>query len=83
MKVFANVGNSGASDITANEHAADPQCSTKDVKDEIRGIAHRCSTGDWRAERTDDWNEASQNYGPAAIFFVEFVSSLEMAAAEE
>jgi hypothetical protein len=83
MKIFADVGDSGASDITPKEHAADPQYSTKDVIDEICGIAHRRSAGDWRAEGADDGNEASQDYGPPAILFVEFVSSLEMAPAEK
>ena len=83
MKVFANVGDSRASNITTHQHAADPQCPTKDVIDEVRGIAHRRSAGDWRTERADDGNEASQNYGPPAIFFVEFMSSLQMAAAEK
>ena len=83
MKVFADVGDSGAGDIPSNKHAADPQCSTKYVVDEICRVAHGSGTGDWRAERPDDGNEASQDHGPATIFLVEFVSSLEVAAAEE
>ena len=83
MKVFADIGDSGAGDIPANEHAADPQGSAKDVINEISGIAHRCGACDWRAKGADDGNEASQDYGPAPIFFVEVVSSLEMTTPEE
>jgi hypothetical protein len=83
VKVFANVGDPGASDITPKEHAADPKRSTKNVVHEKCGVAHCRSAGDRGTESTHDRNEARQNYGPAAIGFVELVSTLEMATAEE
>src|SRR5271157_89574 len=83
MKIFPDVGDPGAGHIAPKQHAADPKGAAKDVVDQITVIRHLSSAGDGRTEGAHDRNETRQDYSPATIFFVEFVRSLEMAAAEE
>src|SRR6267143_6335363 len=47
------------------------------------GIRHFRSAGDGRTERSNEGDEASEDHGADAIFFVEIMSPLKMAAAEE
>src|SRR6266849_2914327 len=83
MNALADVGNRASKGVAAEDHRANPQNTSTNVEEEIAGIRHFRSAGDRRTERSNDRDEAREDHGAAAIFFVEIMSTLKMAAAEE
>lgn len=83
MDALADVGNRAAQGVTAENHGADPENSSKNVEGKIARIRHLRRAGDRGTERSNDGNEARENDGAAAIFFIEIMSALKVAAAEE
>src|SRR6266404_9506767 len=83
VNALSNVGNRTSKDVAAEDHRANPQNTSTNVKEEIAGIRHFRSAGDRRTERPNDGDEAREDHGTAAIFLVEIMSPLKMAAAEE
>jgi len=76
VNALAYVGNGTAQSVAAENHGADPEDSTEDIKCEVAGIGHLGGAGNRRTKGSDDRNEASQDDGSAAVFFVEIVSTL-------
>ena len=83
VKVLADVRDARTGQVTAEQHAADPQGSAKDVVEKVGRVAHLRRTSDRGAERANDGNEARQNHGAAAIFLVKLMGPLQVAATEE
>ncbi len=83
MNPSADIGNQATEKITTQDHRSDPEDAAKNVEEQIAGIGHFRGAGDGRAERSNDRNEARQDDGPAAIFFVEVMGALKMASPEE
>src|SRR5260370_3622158 len=83
MDASADIRNRAAQRVAAENHGADPKNPSKNVEGQVAGVRHLCRTGDGRAEGSNDGNEARENDGTAAIFFVEVVGALKMAAPEE
>src|SRR5260370_19657111 len=83
MDASADIRTGAAQRVAAENHGADPKNPSKNVEGQVAGVRHLCRTGDGRAEGSNDGNEARENDGTAAIFFVEVVGALKMAAPEE
>ena len=83
MYARADVRNRSAQSVAAEDHGADPKNSPTHVKGNVIEVGHPCSAGDGRAKRSNNGNEARENDGPAAIFFIEVMGALKVAAPEE
>lgn len=83
MDALADIGNGTTEEVSAENHSADPESATKNVIDEVARIRHLGSARDRRTKSADDGDEARQNHGAPSIFLIEFMSALEVAAAEE
>jgi hypothetical protein len=83
VDVLADVGDEMAKRIPTEDRGANPEDASKSVEEQVTRIGHSCGACDRRTERSDDGNEARENYGPASVFFVKIVGALEMAAAEK
>lgn len=83
VDVLADVGNEMAKRITTENRGPNPEDATKSVEKQIARVGHSCGTRDRGTERSNDGNEARENYGPASVFLVENMGALEMAAAEK
>ena len=83
VNVLADVGDEMAERVAAKDHGANPEDAAKNIEEKISRIRHFCGACDGRTKRSNDGDEARENYGPAAVFFVEIVGALEMAAAEK
>ena len=68
---------------TTGNGSGDPEDAAEDVEEQITSVGHFGGAGDGWAEGTDDGGETGENDGAAAILFIEVVSALQMAAAEE
>src|SRR5437016_10821927 len=83
MDALTDVGDRAAQDVAAQNHGPDPEDPAENVESEVTGIGHFCGAGHRRAKRSNDGNEARENDGPAAIFFIEVMGALKVAAPEE
>jgi hypothetical protein len=83
VNVLANVGDEMAKRVSSEDHGADPEDAPKKIEEQVARIRHFGCASDGRAECSNDGDEASKNYGATAVFFVEIVGALEVAAAEE
>src|SRR5580704_3234818 len=69
--------------IAAEDHGANPENPAKHVEEHVTDVRHFRGAGHGRTKRSNDGNEPREDHGPAAIFFVEIMSALQMAAAEK
>src|SRR5882672_6035671 len=83
MNALADIRDRASKGVAAEDHRANPQNTSTNVEEEIAGIRHLRGASDWRTERSNDRDEACEDHGAAAIFFVEIMGPLKMAAAEE
>src|SRR5580658_3875090 len=83
VNVLADIGDEMPQRIPSEDHGANPENAAKNIEEQIARIRHLCCAGDRRTEGSHDGNETRENHSAAAVFFVEIVSALEMAAAEE
>src|SRR6266849_1248302 len=83
MDALADVRNRAAQRVAAENHGADPKNPAKNVEDQVAGVRHLRGASDGRAEGSNDGNEAREDDGPAAIFFIEVMGALKVAAPEE
>jgi hypothetical protein len=83
VNVLADVGYEMPKRVAAQDHGANPENAADKIEEKIAKIRHFCGAGDGRTERSNDWDETRKNHGPAAVFLVEIVGALEMAAAKE
>jgi hypothetical protein len=83
MDVLANVGDEMAKRIATKNGGANPKDSAKAIEKQVTRVSHFSGSSDWRAKGSNDRDKARENHGPAAVFFVEVVGALEMAAAEK
>jgi len=83
VNVLADVGDEMAKRVAADYGGSDPADAADNIEEEIARIGHSRGARDGRTERSDDGDEARENHGTAAIFFVELVGPLEMAAAKK
>src|SRR5712692_10610038 len=83
MNALTNIRDRAAQRVAAENHGADPKNPSANVEGNVAGVGHLCGAGDGRAEGSNDGNEARENNGPAAIFFIKIVGALKMASAEE
>lgn len=83
VDALGDVGNQMAERIAAEDHGADPEDAAENIECQVTPVGHvRCAC-DRRAKRANDGNEARENHGAAAVFFVKIVRALQMAAPEE
>ena len=80
---LADVGDGAAEEIAAENCGGDPGDAADDVEHHVTRIRHFRGAGDRWAEGADDGDEAGEDDGAAAVLFVELMSALKMAAAEE
>src|SRR6266852_1242699 len=83
MDALTNIRDRAAKRVAAENHGADPEDPTKNVKGQVAGVGHLCGAGHGRTEGSNDGNEAGENHGAPAILFVEIMGALEMASTEE
>jgi len=83
VNALTDIGYGTAKKIAAENHGADPENAAENVVEQIAGIRHTGGAGDRRTKSANDGNEAGEDDGLAAVFFVEIVSAKEMATAEE
>jgi len=83
VNVLADVGDEMAQQVSSEDHRADPEYASEKIEEQIAKIRHSGCASYGRAERSNDGDEAGQNYGATPVFFVEIVGALEVAAAEE
>lgn len=83
MKIFADIGDARTQKIAAQNHAADPEGSAKNIEGEVSSIGHSRGTSYRRAESPNNGHKTRENHGAAAIFFVEVASTLQMTTAEK
>src|SRR5216684_7136074 len=83
MNALTNIRDRAAQRVAAENHGADPKNPSANVEGNVAGVGHLCGAGDGGAEGSNDGNEARENNGPAAIFFIKIVGALKMASAEE
>jgi hypothetical protein len=83
MDAALYVGDFSAQRITPHDHAANPQESAEDVKNQISRIAHLRSPGDGRAEGPHNGNKARDDDGLWAVLFVELVRALQVLLLEK
>src|SRR5216683_2633040 len=83
MDALADVGYRSAEEIAPKNHRADPQDSPQNIKGDVAQIRHERSARHRRAERPNDGHEARKDDRAAAIFFIEVMRALKMAAPEE
>src|SRR5258708_13744275 len=83
MDALADVGCRSAEEIAPKNHRADPEDSPNHIKGDVAQIRHERGARHRRAERPNDGHEARKNDRAAAIFFIEIMRALKMAAPEE
>ena len=83
MNALRNVGNGAPEEIAAEDHGPDPDDAPEDIENEIARVWHFGGTSDGWTKCADDRNEARKNHCAPAVFFVEIVGLLQMAAPEE
>src|SRR5467141_1970732 len=83
MDARTNVRDRAAQSVAAEDHGGNPKNPSTNVEGYVAGVGHLRGTGDGRAERSNDGNETRQDDGPAAIFFIEIMGALQVAAPEE
>jgi len=69
--------------IPAEDHGPNPEDAAKNIEDQISQVGHSCGASNGRTERSNDRNEARKNHCPAAVFLIEIMGTLEMAAAKK
>lgn len=69
--------------IAAKNHRPDPKHAAENIEEQIPRVGHFCRARDRRAEGADDGDKSGEDNRASAVFFVEIVCSLKMAAAKE
>jgi hypothetical protein len=83
MDVLADVGDQTAQRVAAQDGGGNPEGAPKNVVKKIARVRHFCRACNGRAERSDDGDEAREDYGAATVLLVEVMRALEMAASEK
>src|SRR5229473_2728793 len=83
MDALTNIRDRAAKRVAAENHGADPEDPSKNVKGQVAGVGHLCGAGDGWTEGSNDGNKAGEDDGPAAIFFIEIMGALKVASPKE
>src|SRR5205823_1201099 len=83
VDVLADVGDGAAQCEAAEDHRTYPEDAAENIEAQIFGVRHASRACDWRTESTNNGDEAGEDDGAAAVFFIKLVRSLQVATAEE
>jgi hypothetical protein len=83
VDILADVRDQASEGVAAEKHRGDPKNAAKNIEDQIARVGHLRSAGDGRAKCAHDRHEAREDDCAAAVFFIEIVSTLQMAAAKK